>query len=143
MLQLDISSICFVLLFWCWCLLYCCFMVLVLPFLLVSSAPSFAQNQTPNTLPKNIRCMHNRLSDSIVKWDSYKTKLPNGHTDVQARVHQKRRAKFHSSFSPNDNMSSSFCMHAAFNLSKTSVPVCSIACLNIHYCFVSFSTTSC
>ena len=63
-------------------------------FLLVACAQRFAQNQKPNTFPENIKYMHNRLPDSIVNWDSQTTKFTNGRTDVQARIRQKRRAKF-------------------------------------------------
>ena len=111
-------------------------------FLLVACAQRFAQNQKPNTFPENIKYMHNRLPDSIVNWDSQKTNFPNGHTDVQARIRQKRRAKFSLMlFTERRHVERELRitrfdvfipMHPAFNLRKTIVPVCSIACINVH-----------
>ena len=44
--------------------------------------------------PKNSNLQFKRLHDSIVNWDSQFANFPNGHTDVQARIRKKRRAKF-------------------------------------------------
>ena len=110
-------------------------------FLLVACAQRFAENQKPNTFPENIKYMHNRLPDFIVNWDSQKTNFPNGHTDVQATIRQRRRAKIslilfterrHVGRELRITRFDVFIpMYAAFNLRKTIVPVCSMV-INAH-----------